>query len=272
MPWVPGCHVNDHQMRFFMKLRQTNGIAAASAKAGFSTATGYRIAQTPVLPSQRAKTRERRRPDPLAEIFECEVVPLLKAAPGLRAVAVFEEMRRRHPDLDPGVRRTMERRIRSWRALHGPEQEVIFRQIHEPGRLGLSDFTDMSDLGIRSPGKPRSAHQVTKRPKARRRSFRVSGAWPLTARAVKYRSTKAARLSGSCAPGKGAGGLARRIPSGSGCGYPALTLSSRRLSPGHRAAPKDRRANPGVNSAGAPRAFSGLFNQLRLTATRGGAR
>ena len=137
-----------------MKLRQTNGIAAASAKAGFSTATGYRIAQTPVLPSQRAKTRERRRPDPLAEIFEHEIVPLLKAAPGLRAVAVFEEMRRRHPDLDPGVRRTMERRIRSWRALHGPEQEVIFRQIHEPGRLGLSDFTDMGDLGVLVAGQP----------------------------------------------------------------------------------------------------------------------
>lgn len=80
-----------------MKLRQTNGIAATSAKAGFSTATGYRIAQEPVLPSQRAKTRERRRPDLLAELFEHEIVPLLKTAPGLRAMAIFEEMRWRHP-------------------------------------------------------------------------------------------------------------------------------------------------------------------------------
>src|SRR3546814_1987907 len=67
-------------MRFFMKLRQTNSIVAAAAKAGFSTATGYRIAREPVLPSQRGTTRERRRPDPLAEIFEHEIVPLLKAA------------------------------------------------------------------------------------------------------------------------------------------------------------------------------------------------
>src|SRR3546814_7543108 len=80
MPRVPGRHVNDHQMRFFMKLRQTNSIVAAAAKAGFSTATGYRIAREPVLPSQRGTTRERRRPDPLAEIFEHEIVPLLKAA------------------------------------------------------------------------------------------------------------------------------------------------------------------------------------------------
>lgn len=131
-----------------MKLRQTHSIPAAAAKAGFSAATGYRIAHEPVPPSQRGAPRGRRRPDPIADIFESEVVPLLKAAPGLRAVAIYEEMRRRHPDLDPGVRRTMERRIRDWRAVHGPEQEVIFRQVHEPGRMGLSDFTDMGDLGV----------------------------------------------------------------------------------------------------------------------------
>ncbi|MFC6622016.1 IS21 family transposase [Novosphingobium panipatense] len=141
-------------MRFFMKLRQTNSIAVAAAKAGFSTATGYRIAGDPMLPSQRGTPRERRRPDPLADIFEQEVVPLLKAGPGLRAVAIFEEMRRRHPDLDPGIRRTLERRIRSWRAIHGPEQEVIFRQTHEPGRLGLSDFTEMGELGVLVAGQP----------------------------------------------------------------------------------------------------------------------
>jgi hypothetical protein len=76
------------------------------------------------------------------------------AAPGLRAVAIFEEMRRRHPDLDFGVRRTMERRIRAWRAVHGPEQEVIFRQTHEPGRMGLSDFTDMRSLKVTIAGAP----------------------------------------------------------------------------------------------------------------------
>lgn len=39
-------------------------------------------------------------------------------------------------------------RVSSWRALYGPEREVIFRQVHEPGRQGLSDLTDMADLGI----------------------------------------------------------------------------------------------------------------------------
>lgn len=73
---------------------------------------------------------------------------MLKAAPDLRAVAIFDEMQRRHPSLSAGARRTLERRIRSWRAIHGADQEVIFRQVHEPGRMGLSDFTDMADLSI----------------------------------------------------------------------------------------------------------------------------
>jgi len=145
---VPGRHVNDHQMRLFMKFRQNDAVAVAAAKAGFSAATGYRLAQDPRLPSTKRPARGRRRPDPLAAIFDAEIVPLLKAAPGLRPIAIFEEMRRRHPELDPGVRRTLERRIRAWRAVHGEEQEVIFRQIHEPGRMALSDFTELAELGV----------------------------------------------------------------------------------------------------------------------------
>ena len=145
---MPGRHVTDQQMRLYMKFRQTHSTAVAAAKASISVATAYRLEQDPRLPSQKAVRRGRRRPDPLAGIFDAEVVPLLKAAPGIRAVAIFEEMMRRHPDLGEGVRRTLERRIRTWRAVHGEEQEVIFRQAHRPGRLGLSDFTDMAGFAI----------------------------------------------------------------------------------------------------------------------------
>lgn len=131
-----------------MKFRQTNPTAAAAAKASISIATAYRIEKDPRLPSQRKAPRERRRPDPLGDIFKAEVVPMLQASPGLRSVAIFEEMIRRHPELGGGIRRTLERRIRSWRAIHGAEREIIFRQVHEPGRMGLSDFTNMGDAGI----------------------------------------------------------------------------------------------------------------------------
>lgn len=137
-----------------MKLRQTSTTAVAAAKASISIATAYRIENDPRLPSQKKMSRGRRRPDPLADIFDTEVVPLLEAAPGIRPVAIFEEMLRRHPELGSGIRRTLERRIRVWRAVHGEEQEVVFRQVHEPGRVGLSDFTDMGRAGVTIAGQP----------------------------------------------------------------------------------------------------------------------
>jgi len=131
-----------------MKIRRTDTPTAAAAKAGFSTATAYRLEADGRLPSQTKTTRTRRRPDPLAGIFDEEVVPMLERTPGLRSVTIFEELMRRHPELTAKIRRTLERRVRAWRAMHGPEQEVIFRQVHKPGRLGLSDFTAMNDLEI----------------------------------------------------------------------------------------------------------------------------
>jgi transposase InsO family protein len=145
---LPGRHVTDHQMRLYMKFRQTDAPPLAAAKASFSGSTAYRFEQDRRLPSQKIVTRDRRRPDPLTDIFDGEIVPMLQAAPGLRPVAIFEEMQRRHPELSPGIRRTIERRIRAWRALHGTEQDVIFRQVHEPGRMGLSDFTAMGELHV----------------------------------------------------------------------------------------------------------------------------
>src|SRR5580765_5800999 len=117
-------------MRLYMSSRPTHTTTVAAAKAGFSPATGYRIDADPRLPSQKKAPRGRRRPDPLVGVWDGEIVPMLTAAPGIRAFGIFEEMCRRHPEMGPGVRRTLERRIRAWRAVHGPEQDVIFRQEH----------------------------------------------------------------------------------------------------------------------------------------------
>lgn len=106
------------------------------------------------MPSQKKTPRGRRRPDPLDGVWDAEIVPMLQATPDLRVVAIFEEIVRRHPEIAPGVRRTMERRIGKWRAVNGPEREVIFRQEHMPGRLGLSGFTDMGESGITIAGEP----------------------------------------------------------------------------------------------------------------------
>lgn len=81
-------------------------------------------------------------------------MPTLRAAPGLRAIAVFAEIRRGHPEQSEGVCRTLEWRICAWRAVNGPEQDVVFRQEHVPGRMGLSDFTAMAELAVTVAGQP----------------------------------------------------------------------------------------------------------------------
>lgn len=152
---MPGSHVNDQQVRLYMTHRKTHSQRTAAAKTGISVATARRIERDPRPPSSRKKPRDyRTRHDPLEGVWDEEVLPLLIAAPGLRPVTIFRELTRRHPDrFDEAVRRTLERRIRLWRAEHGPAREVMFPQIHEPGRLGLSDFTDMTSLGVTIAGR-----------------------------------------------------------------------------------------------------------------------
>jgi hypothetical protein len=101
---LPGRHITDCQMRLYMSFRQTETPSIAAAKAGFSTASAYRIEQDPRLPSQKKAPRGRRR-DPLATVWDSEMVPLLKSAPGLRPVAIFDEIRRPHPEIGAGIRR-----------------------------------------------------------------------------------------------------------------------------------------------------------------------
>ena len=142
-----------------MSLRQTLSQQTAGARAGFSASTGSRLDGDPRPPSQKAAPRGRRRADPLAAIWESEIVPMLAAMPGLRPKALFDEMLRRHPTLSGSIRRTLERRVRGWLALHGPEREVIFRQDHPPGAQGLSDFTDAAGLGVSIAGQ-KLAHRL----------------------------------------------------------------------------------------------------------------
>jgi len=125
-----------------MSFRQAETPTIAAAKAGFSTISAYRIERDPRLHSQKKAPRGRRRRDPLAEVWDSEVVPWLKSAPGLRPVAIFDEIRRRHLEISVGVRRTLERRIRSWRALDGAERGVVFRQEPSP-----ESFSESSRFG-----------------------------------------------------------------------------------------------------------------------------
>lgn len=63
-----------------MNLRRNHSPAIAAAKAGFSTSAAYRFEKDPRLPTQKQAHRERRRADPFVDVWENDVLPMLKAA------------------------------------------------------------------------------------------------------------------------------------------------------------------------------------------------
>src|SRR3954451_6265810 len=134
-----------------MALRVHHPQRVAAAKAGFSERTARRVETDRHFPSRELAGRRPRRQcrDPFDGLWDGEIRPMLETQPGLRPITLFEEMQRRHPDHDwDRLRRSLERRVRAWRAEHGADREVIFRQDHVPGQQGLSDFTDMGDAGV----------------------------------------------------------------------------------------------------------------------------
>jgi hypothetical protein len=133
---------------------------AAAAAAGMSVRTARKW-ETGPLPSQTKKKRGwRTRVDPFAEVWGREIEPLLAAdqAGELQATTIIGELEAAHPDrLFSDSLRTLQRRIRHWRALYGPHQEVIFPQDHPPGREAVLDFTHGTSLGVTVAGE-RLAH------------------------------------------------------------------------------------------------------------------
>jgi len=107
IPTVPGRHITDQQAKLYMNLRRTHTRETAAAKAGFGASTGGRLDADPRMPSQKRTPRGRRRPDPLAEYWESEIVPMLLASPGLRPITVLGEMQRRHAGFSDVLRRTL---------------------------------------------------------------------------------------------------------------------------------------------------------------------
>jgi hypothetical protein len=92
--------------------------------------------------------RWRTRPDPFVDVW-AEVLELLQGSAGLEAKAVFEYLQRQNPGrFQDGQLRTLQRRVKHWRATEGPCREVFFAQQHRPGRLAASDFTHMEELGV----------------------------------------------------------------------------------------------------------------------------
>lgn len=130
-----------------MKSRQSGLTQETSAaKAGISRRSGRRIEkQTNATPAPRYwKTRK----DPFAAVWEAELVPLLEQEPTLTGLTLWEYLAEHYPEQYPSsVLRTLQRRVKHWRATQGPDKPVIFRQSMPAGQQGLSDFTH-PDTGV----------------------------------------------------------------------------------------------------------------------------
>ena len=102
---MPGTQITDRQVRRYMEhRRQGNTQFVAAAKSGFSERSARRIEAARVLPSQRDKRpRGRTRPDPLADVWRNELVPMLRAHPHLRATTLLEDLQSRYPERYPTV-------------------------------------------------------------------------------------------------------------------------------------------------------------------------
>ena len=148
--------VTDQQVRRLFKLVQTEkNFGIAAIKAGLDEKTARKYRKLGKLPSELDKPHTwRTRQDPFEDSWD-EIKSMLEINPGLEAKTIFKDLQRRNPGrYADGQLRSLQRHIKVWRASEGPAKEVFFTQLHHPGQLGQSDFTNMNKLEITIGGMP----------------------------------------------------------------------------------------------------------------------
>ncbi len=146
----------DAQVRKLMEEKSRHGqVGLAALRAGMDRKTARKYLAAGRLPSEANPPRWwRTRPDPFSEDWSA-VAERLEAAPTLEGRALFEDLMKRDPErYAAGQLRTIQRRLKQWRAEHGPDKEVFFPQVHRPGEAGQTDFTDAGRLGVTIAGEP----------------------------------------------------------------------------------------------------------------------
>lgn len=145
----------NQQIRKLMKEKHTKTQEVAALKAGIDRKTARKYIKEGKLPSELKKDRDWRTRSDVFETVWPELTVMLKNSPGLEAKTLLEWLIERDsesPTFEWKQLRTLQRRVRDWRAMHGREQEVMFPQDIKPGRQSQSDYTYMNSLGIRIAG------------------------------------------------------------------------------------------------------------------------
>ena len=134
------------------KERHKGTLARAALKAGICEKTARKYltqkddedASKPYVP----------KPNPF-ELHWPELTERLEKAPELQAQTLMTYLIESYPDrYKPGQIRSLQRRLKAWKAEHGATKPVIFRQTLKAGRQSQSDWTHMGSLGITINGHP----------------------------------------------------------------------------------------------------------------------
>ena len=217
---MPGKRITDHQVHKYKQHRHKLSQVAAAAKAGISERSARRIELQRGIALAAPATELAHPADPLAEVWDSEVVPLLEADAQLNAVTLLEELQRRHPgQYGTGVLRTLQRRMRQWRADARRRARGLLRAGTPAGPAGA--------VGL---------HRL-RRARRRDRWRRLPApAVPVRARplglAPRRRDSTAARASSRCPPGCrrrcGAWAACPRSTAPTACRPPSTTWPSSR--------------------------------------------
>jgi len=136
------------------ELQNGETLEQAALKSGMTENTARRYRKGAPTKEARPSREYRTRKDPFEAVWP-DVEKMLEAAPGLEAKTIFARLLER-PDatFTDGQLRTLQRKIKRWHAVYGPEKEVMFPQEHRPGEYAQSDYTSMNDLEITIGGEP----------------------------------------------------------------------------------------------------------------------
>ena len=142
--------VTDRQVRrLFEFMAREETLSMAAMRSGMDRKTAAKYRELGRLPSEVAQPHTwRTREDPFEEVWP-EVYEQLERSPRLKGKTLFEWLKRKYPGrFEEGQLRTFQRGVKRWRATLGPVKEVFFSQVHHPGRLCASDFTQMTGLNV----------------------------------------------------------------------------------------------------------------------------
>ena len=131
------------------EIAKSGAVGVAAMKAGMDRKTARKYVAAGKLPSEMKAVRDwRTREDPFDQDW-AEIEQQLRGEPALEAKTIFEMLQERFPGrYEEGQVRTLQRRVRRWRAEWGPDKEIKFAQLHRAGEAAQTDFTSTAELGV----------------------------------------------------------------------------------------------------------------------------